>query len=68
MAYDLHDGLIQYITGSVMEIEGLTTTLRLNDEQRKRFDNVLRSLRQAIHDGRRTLSGLGRWCSMHRRS
>ncbi len=58
MAYDLHDGLIQYITGSVMEIEGLTTTLRLNDEQRKRFDNVLRSLRQAIHDGRRTLSGL----------
>ncbi|MBL8825740.1 MAG: PAS domain-containing protein [Planctomycetaceae bacterium] len=58
MAYNLHDGLIQYITGSVMEIEGLTKTIQLNDEQRSRFDNVLRSLRQAINDGRRVLSGL----------
>jgi PAS domain S-box-containing protein len=58
MAYDIHDGLIQFITGSVMEIESLAVALKLSAEQRAKCDRVLEMLRHAINDGRRVLSGL----------
>ena len=59
MAYEIHDGLVQDITGSVWQLEGVRRALRFtNPDQQRVFDETLDVLRHAISDARRVLSGL----------
>ncbi|MBS0210321.1 MAG: PAS domain-containing protein [Planctomycetes bacterium] len=59
MAYELHDGLLQDLTGGVWELEGLRGTLaRFSPDELARVDKVLALLRQSLDEGRRLLSGL----------
>lgn len=58
MAYDLHDGLIQDITGALLHLEGIEPA-GATPKARGSFELAVSALRRAIADGRRFLSGLG---------
>jgi len=58
MAYEIHDGLIQDITGAVLHLEGINWQQPGSERTRASFDVALRALRQALGEGRRLLSGL----------
>ena len=57
MAYDIHDGIIQYTTGALLFLE----TYKDRRESRPgdhEIEPALNALRQAIADGRRVMNGL----------
>jgi len=59
MAYELHDGLVQYVTGALMHMEAVRGKLEsagagIDDK----CELVVKLLRQAIVEGRRLISGL----------
>jgi PAS domain S-box-containing protein len=57
IAYDIHDGIIQYATGALMFLEGYQgrheTTLDASE-----IEPALIAMRQAIADGRRVMNGI----------
>jgi len=59
IAYEIHDGLVQYITGSLMHLEAFrasqgTDTVRAVDE----LERSMQLLRDSVAEGRRLISGL----------
>lgn len=59
ISYEIHDGLVQDVTGALMLLESLTLTPgALTDAAKSKADVVLKLLRQTIDEGRRLISGL----------
>jgi PAS domain S-box-containing protein len=59
-AYEIHDGMIQDITGALMQLESLAAdeTRARADGLPARLDAALATLRRSLAEGRRLLSGL----------
>jgi signal transduction histidine kinase len=57
IAYEIHDGLSQYITGAVLHLESCRPG-ELPDAVAAEVDEALRLLRQAAAEARRLMSGL----------
>jgi signal transduction histidine kinase len=58
-AYEIHDGVIQQITASLMHLDAYAAVAGPEVEQAGReFDQAARLLREAVGDARRLLSGL----------
>lgn len=59
IAYELHDGLVQVISASLMYLEALTRRLpTMDDKAAEDFDVVARMLREAMKEARLVISGL----------
>lgn len=59
ISYEIHDGLVQDVTGALMLLESLTLAPgALSDAAKPKADIVLKLLRQTIDEGRRLISGL----------
>lgn len=58
MSYEIHDGLVQYITAAVWHLESVAESRKLPTESRKTVLMTLDLLRKSISDARRVLSGL----------
>lgn len=59
MAYEVHDGLLQDISGALLHLESIPPEDRgANPSSQAVFERTLRLLRRAIGEGRRILSGL----------
>lgn len=57
-AYELHDGMIQQVTGALMHLEALRYKAPLAQKEPEEFKLALRLLREAVAEGRRLISGL----------
>ncbi|MDZ4820434.1 MAG: PAS domain S-box protein [Planctomycetota bacterium] len=58
MAYEIHDGLVQYITAAVMHLESASLRLAAESTLREPFQLAIQLLRRSMADARRVLSGL----------
>lgn len=59
IAYEIHDGLVQYLTGAIMRLEALTENLDIQDEEMAaQLELALFLSRNALKEGRRLLSGM----------
>jgi signal transduction histidine kinase len=58
MAYELHDGLVQEITGAMMQLEALLPQQASSSEEPSGYEVALKLLRNALDEGRRLISGL----------
>ncbi len=57
VAYEIHDGLVQDVTGGLMHLDAVDPET-LPAKAREQFDLVRRLLRRTIDEGRRMISGL----------
>ncbi len=57
IAYDIHDGIIQYTTGALMFLESYKGQ-RKGSADAEQIEPVVSALRQAIADGRRVMNGI----------
>jgi signal transduction histidine kinase len=57
MAYEIHDGLVQYITAALFQLESIDAA-REPDQSQAVLDKAKTLLRSAIAEARRVLSGL----------
>jgi PAS domain S-box-containing protein len=58
MAYEIHDGLVQYITAAVWHLDTVVANAKLDPESYATLTKSQSLLRQSINDARRVLSGL----------
>ncbi len=58
MAYEIHDGLLQYLAGALWQIEGVLGRTELDSQSRKMLSEAQQWLRQAMAEARCVLSGL----------
>lgn len=59
VAYEIHDGLVQYVTGALMHLEVYSLKQPLPDARgRREFDLAMRLLRDSVDEARRLISGL----------
>jgi PAS domain S-box-containing protein len=59
MAYEIHDGLVQYISGALMHLESFGPEQpKLSDKARGALELASHLLRRSIAEGRRVMSGL----------
>lgn len=57
-AYDLHDGLLQYVTAALLQIESIEARFVSNAQSRAALETAAALLHQAIAEGRGLLSGM----------
>jgi len=57
IAYDLHDGLIQYLVAARMHLSKLHSICK-EPEKQKALDETMKHLTQAVQEGRRVVEGL----------
>ncbi len=57
VTYEIHDGLVQYATAALMQLEGIRDRVQ-PDAVAERIDNVLGILRKTIDEGRRIINGI----------
>jgi PAS domain S-box-containing protein len=58
MAYEIHDGLVQDITGALMHLEAVWPSPSGPSREGNSFDRALMLLRESLDEGRRLISGL----------
>ena len=58
VAYEIHDGLVQYIVGALMQMELLHDHLPPDASAQQRYAQAMRYLRNSVDDARRLISGL----------
>jgi len=59
VAYEIHDGLVQYVTGALMHLEVYSLKQPNTDARgRREFDLAMRLLRDSVDEARRLISGL----------
>jgi PAS domain S-box-containing protein len=58
MAYEIHDGLVQDITGALMHLEAVWPSQSSHTSERNSFERALGLLRESLDEGRRLISGL----------
>jgi PAS domain S-box-containing protein len=57
IAYDIHDGLIQYATGALLHLLGYQSTVA-SPGNTELLDNAIKALRQTVAEGRRVMNGI----------
>ncbi len=57
IAYEIHDGLIQYLTGALMQLEAMHADDRPVPKQ-EAIESILGVLRKAVAEGRRLMDGI----------
>jgi signal transduction histidine kinase len=57
ISYDIHDGLVQYITGAAMQLESIDRTSVADPKSQAALDKAFALLQEAIADARRLVSG-----------
>jgi len=57
VAYEIHDGLVQYATGALMQLEGIRHQLQ-SEEDSKQIERVVEILRRTVTEGRRLVNGI----------
>jgi PAS domain S-box-containing protein len=57
VAYEIHDGLTQYLTGGIMHLESFAESKKAA-QARKEYDRGMILLREALGEARRLISGL----------
>lgn len=59
MAYEIHDGLVQYMSGALLHLEGLGgESAKLSSKARDSLELAIHLIRRSIAEGRRVMSGL----------
>ncbi|HEX7449582.1 MAG TPA: PAS domain-containing protein, partial [Pirellulales bacterium] len=59
MAYEIHDGLVQYMSGALLHLEGLAgDQSKLSSKGRNSLELAVHLIRRSIAEGRRVMSGL----------
>ncbi|MEX2559317.1 MAG: PAS domain-containing protein [Pirellulales bacterium] len=59
IAYELHDGLVQYLSGALLHLESVTSEQgKLSEKGRAAVELAVHLLRRSIAEGRRVMSGL----------
>ena len=59
MAYEIHDGLVQYMSGALLHLEGLNAEQpKLSSNGRGSLELAVHLIRRSIAEGRRLMSGL----------
>jgi len=60
MAYEIHDGLAQQLTGALFKLQGLEVVQEKQDfpAARKILDDALRLIRESVDEARRLIGGL----------
>jgi PAS domain S-box-containing protein len=57
ISYEIHDGLVQYVTGALMQLQALHDKVR-DSELAREFEPVLTGLQKAVAEGRRVVNGI----------
>jgi PAS domain S-box-containing protein len=57
ISYEIHDGLVQYVTGALMQLQALHDKVR-DPEMAQEFEPVLSGLQKAVAEGRRVVNGI----------
>lgn len=57
ISYEIHDGLVQYVTGALMQLQALHDKVR-DPELAQEFEPVLSGLQKAVAEGRRVVNGI----------
>jgi signal transduction histidine kinase len=57
VSYDIHDGLVQYITGAAMQLESIERARIADPKSQAALDKAVALLQEAIADARRLVSG-----------
>ena len=57
IAYEIHDGLVQYATGALMQLEALEGRMD-SESSAVQIKNVVGVLQRAINEGRRLINGI----------
>jgi PAS domain S-box-containing protein len=60
MAYEIHDGLAQQLTGALLKLQSLETVPEIHDfpAARNMLDDVLGMIRESVDEARRLIGGL----------
>jgi PAS domain S-box-containing protein len=58
MAYEIHDGLVQEITGALMHLESIRPQQFSALRDAESYETAVKLLREALDEGRRLISGL----------
>jgi signal transduction histidine kinase len=58
IAFEIHDGLVQYIAGALMQLESIDVKQSSAEQLQAALDHVASLLRSSIGDARRVLAGL----------
>ena len=57
VAYEIHDGLVQYATGALMQLEGIQDQVK-SEALAQQIETVVDILRKTVDEGRRIISGI----------
>ena len=57
LSYEIHDGLVQYATGALMQLEGIRHQLESGTDAAQ-IERVVEILRRAVAEGRRLVNGI----------
>jgi PAS domain S-box-containing protein len=57
VSYEIHDGLVQYATGALMQLEGIRHQLE-SEADAAQIERVVQVLRTAVAEGRRLVNGI----------
>lgn len=57
IAYEIHDGLVQYATGALMQLESLQDQMK-HEPVAERIAHVVDVLRKTVDEGRRIINGI----------
>lgn len=58
MAYEIHDGLVQYMSASLMHLDCVATDTQLSEKARNSLELARHLVRRSVGEGRRVMSGL----------
>lgn len=59
IAYEIHDGMVQHMTGALMHLEAFTYSLeKIQTKDQATLDLVMKLLRESISEARRLIGGL----------
>ncbi len=58
VAYEIHDGLAQYLTASIMHLSAFSHATREHNKENSQLELVRQLLRRSIDEARRLISGL----------
>jgi len=57
VAYEIHDGLVQYATGALMQLESTREHVK-SEALARQIENVVNILRKTVNEGRRIINGI----------
>lgn len=58
IAYEIHDGLVQDITGALMRLEGMQARLDQNSQENSELETLVGGMRKAVREARNLIRGL----------